>query len=144
MRITMSLTKNLFFLFAFSFAFTAFAAENTPDTIDGTKKVTASEVVDLVGSLENLVIIDARKPADRAAGYIEGSVGLVNTETTPESLAKLVATKETPILFYCNGEKCGRSVESAKNAVAWGYKEIYWFRGGWDEWSSEGLPVTTD
>lgn len=121
-----------------------YAGETTPESLSGTTRVTAEDLIDLVGKLDNLVIIDARKSSDRQKGYIEGSIGLPNTETSPEALAKHVSSKSTPVLFYCNGVKCGRSVKSAKIALADGYTKIYWFRGGWDEWTAKGMPVTKD
>jgi len=89
-----------------------------------------------------MVIIDARKASDREKGYIEDSIGLPDTDTTEQSLASYLPGKATPVIFYCNGVKCGRSVKSAKNAVNWGYSNIYWFRGGWEEWMDNGYPVT--
>jgi len=109
-----------------------------------TTTLTQGEVIEHVEDTEGLVIIDARSPADRTAGYIEGSVALPNTDTTPENFAAAVTTKDTPVIIYCNGPKCGRSVETAKNAVKWGYTKVYWFRGGWADWTAAGLPVSTD
>jgi len=121
----------------------AFAENKAPDFIDGTKKVTAEEVVELATNIPDLVIIDARKTSDReSAGWIEGSVGLPDYDTNPESLAKHIPSKTSPVLFYCNGVKCGRSVKSSKVAVEAGYKNIYWFRGGWEEWTQKGMPET--
>ena len=117
------------------------AKEDTPENIPGTTKVSAEELIDLVGNYDDLVIIDARKASDREKGFIEGSVGLPNTDTTPAALAEHISSKSTPVAFYCNGEKCGRSVESAKIAIAEGYSKIYWFRGGWDEWTTKGYPI---
>ena len=130
-------------LIASSFiAGSAFAGkEETPPFIDGTVRVSAEEMIDLVEQYDELVIIDARKKSDVAKGFIEGSVSLPNTETTPASLAKHIASKSTPVLFYCNGSKCGRSVKAAKIAIADGYSKIYWFRGGMQEWEAKGLPV---
>lgn len=123
--------------------FTASAEIKSPDFIDGTKLVTAEEAIELITSKTDLIVIDARKSSDRdEAGWIEGSIPLPNYDTTPESLAKNIPGKSTPVLFYCNGVKCGRSVESSKIAVKEGYKEIYWFRGGWEEWTQKGLPAT--
>jgi len=114
-----------------------------PESIDGTKRVSAEELVNLVTNTPSMVVIDARKSSDReSAGWIEGSIGLPNYDTDAQSLAKHIATKETPVLFYCNGVKCGRSVDSARKAVSLGYKNIYWFRGGWEEWTAKGLPVS--
>ena len=118
------------------------AEGKAPDAIDGTKRVSAEEVVELITNNPELVVIDARKTSDRdSAGWIEGSVGLPDYDTSAESLAKHVPSKSTPVLFYCNGVKCGRSVKSSKKAVGLGYKNIYWFRGGWEEWMQKGLPV---
>lgn len=142
MRLSNIIVKLLFL----SLMFTGYAnaGEKTPDNINGTTKVTAEQVIELVQSKSDLVIIDARKKSDRAKGYIEGSIGLPDTETSPEALAKHIDSKDTPVLFFCNGVKCGRSVTSSKIAVNDGYTNIYWFRGGWEEWIEKDLPVTKD
>lgn len=142
----MQLATRLVTLISLSFLMLglAQAAEKTPESIDGTTKVTAEEVIELIGSLDDIVIVDARKTSDRAKGWIEDSIGLPNTDTTEESLAKIAPNKAGPILFYCNGVKCGRSVESARNAIKWGYSKIYWFRGGMAEWEAKSLPVVKE
>jgi len=117
------------------------AKEDTPENIPGTTKVSAEDLIDLVEQHDDLVIIDARKPSDRAKGFIEGSIALPDTDTTPAALAEHIASKSTPVAFYCNGVKCGRSVKSAKIAMAEGYSNIYWFRGGWGEWTEKGYPA---
>jgi len=117
------------------------AKEDTPENIPGTTKVSAEDLIDLVEQHDDLVIIDARKPSDRAKGFIEGSIALPDTDTTPAALSEHIASKSTPVAFYCNGAKCGRSVKSAKIAMAEGYSNIYWFRGGWGEWTEKGYPA---
>lgn len=137
------LSVSIISLILFIFSGVTVAKEDAPDSIPGTKRVSAEEVVELVTSKSNLVVIDARKASDReSSGWIEGSIGLPNYDTNEGSLAKNLADKSTPVLFYCNGVKCGRSVESSKLAVKLGYKEVYWFRGGWEEWTEKGLPVS--
>lgn len=113
-----------------------------PEYIEGTTRVSAEEVIELVETRPDLVIIDARKVSDHEKGFIEGSINLPDTETTPESLATHVSGKDTPVLFYCNGVRCGRSVKSAEMALSWGYSNVHWFRGGWEEWTEKGYPVS--
>jgi rhodanese-related sulfurtransferase len=113
-----------------------------PDTIEGTKKVTAEELIDIAEINEDLIIIDARKAQDRSGGYIEGSISLTDIDTNENSLAEVIPTKDSPVIFYCNGVKCGRSANSAIKAISLGYSRIYWFRGGWEEWTNKGLPVS--
>ncbi|WP_052501398.1 rhodanese-like domain-containing protein [Thiomicrospira microaerophila] len=118
------------------------AAGPVLDHVPGTTKVNAEKVLDLAESLPDLVIVDARIPQDRqAAGWIPGAVFLPNIETDEASLANVIPTKSTPVVFYCNGPKCGRSGDSATKAVKAGYKNIYYFQGGWEEWASAGLPA---
>ena len=110
-------------------------------TIDGTTKISAEELIELLDEHDDLVIIDSRKPSDRAKGFIEDSIPLPDFDTSPTSLAEHLETKSTPVIFYCNGVKCGRSVRASKIAVKAGYQKIYWFRGGWGEWETKGYPV---
>lgn len=113
-------------------------------SITGTKVVSAEEVFDLYEDFDDLVIIDSRKPADRANGYIEGSVALPDFDTNEASLAEHLPSNKTPVVFYCNGIKCGRSGNAAKIAVKLSYESIYWFRGGWEEWMANEYPFVKD
>lgn len=139
----MKYTTNLVFCLVLLLFSSLVVAEkkDVPESLDGTTKVTAEEVIELIENSDDLVVIDARKSSDREKGWIEGSVGLPNTDTNADSLAKVLASKATPVVFYCNGVKCGRSFDSAKIAIAEGYSKIYWFRGGMEEWEAKGLPV---
>ena len=121
---------------------TTYAAEakDAPLLIPGTTKVFAEDLLDLAEKIPNLLLIDARIPSDRKQGYIEGSISLPDIETNCASLAKVISKKKAPILFYCNGVKCGRSVISSQVALKCGYSNIYWFRGGFEEWKNKKLP----
>src|SRR3989344_1575483 len=112
----------------------------SPDHIPGVEKVDAEGLLDLVDKVPGLVIVDARIRQDRLQGYIEGSVSLPDVETDCTSLARIVPARSAPVLFYCNGPKCGRSVHASRKALECGYKRVYWFRGGFEEWSKKNYP----
>ena len=112
-----------------------------PDYIEGTTVVDAEQVIELVGSTANLILIDSRLSDDRLQGYIETSIGLPNTQTSCESLAELLDKKDSPTVFYCNGVKCARSSDSARIALQCGYTSLYWFRGGIEEWKQKEYPL---
>lgn len=112
----------------------------SPDAIPGTTKVDAEGAINLVEKISQLVIVDARIRLDRLQGYIEGSVSLPDVETTCASLARVIPNKSSPVLFYCNGPKCGRSVRSSQKALGCGYTHVYWFRGGFEEWKNKNYP----
>ena len=113
-----------------------------PESLDGAIRVNAEKAAELIVTTSNLLIIDSRKEIEYSKGHIQGSVSLLNTEMTLEKLSKHASDKATPLLFYCNGERCLRSSRAATKALEWGYKKIYWFRGGWNEWVEKGMPIS--
>ena len=131
------LTTALACLFASS---STLAATSSPESIDGTTKVDAEAFIELIDNSPDLIVIDSRIPGDRKQGYIEGSLSLPDVDTTCDSLSKLIQKKDAISLFYCNGIKCGRSAEAIKIALSCGYSNIYWFRGGFEEWLAKGYP----
>lgn len=113
-----------------------------PQQIDGTTKLNAEQVVELILNTPDLVIIDSRKQEEYAKGHIENAISLLDTTMDEELLAEFVSTKASPVLFYCNGERCIRSTNAVTKALSWGYSNIFWFRGGWVEWREQHLPVS--
>ena len=46
-----------------------------------------------------------------------------------------------PIVLYCSDPMCWMSYNAALRAVAAGYTNVYWYRGGLQAWQMAGLPV---
>lgn len=115
-------------------------AEDNPETIAGVRTLNAEQLIELAAREPGLLIVDSRIPGDRKLGFIEGSVSLPNTDTRCETLDNILPEKQAPILFYCNGIKCGRSAKAIAVAKTCGYSNIYWFRGGFEEWLAKGYP----
>lgn len=113
-----------------------------PEQLHGTTLIDAEGAAELIVNTPNLVVIDSRKDIEYSKGHIQGSISLLDTQMTPEQLSMHVADKSTPILFYCNGERCLRSSRAATKALEWGYETVYWFRGGWNEWVEKGMPIS--
>jgi rhodanese-related sulfurtransferase len=122
----------------------AVLAQDAPMEIKGAKTVNADAIVELIKKTSNLVILDNRSDADYKAGSIKEAVRLIDTDITSEAvLAQHVKTKDTPILFYCNGLKCGRAAKASVMAVGWGYKNVYYYALGMEEWKQRSLPLVT-
>lgn len=117
-------------------------AADAPMAIPGATTVDADGVIGLIETTPALVMLDNRKEGDYAAGHIEGAIRLIDTDITgPEVLAAHAAAKDTPMLFYCNGVKCGRAAAAAAKAVGFGYGKVYYYALGMDEWKAKGLPL---
>src|SRR3990167_6551231 len=106
--------------------------------------VTAEVVVELILAQKDLLIIDSRKKSEYSKGHIEGAVNLLNTSMQREALEALCPNKTTPIVFYCNGIHCLRSSDAIHKAMECGYTNIFWFRGGWKEWTDKRLPAIAE
>ncbi|MCZ7660516.1 MAG: rhodanese-like domain-containing protein [Xanthobacteraceae bacterium] len=117
-------------------------ADGAPTEIKGATTVNADGVIALVQKHDNLVILDNRSVADYDAGHIEGAVRLIDTDITSEAaLAERVKSKDTPVLFYCNGLKCGRAAKATMKAVEFGYGKVHYYALGLEEWKQRGLPL---
>ena len=137
-------TLLLFLWFSITIASLTATADDalvSPETIDGATIVNAEGLIETVTQIPELILIDSRIIADRLEGFIEGSVSLPDIETDCDSLASVVPGLATPVLFYCNGIKCGRSARAAKIAIDCGYANIYWFRNGLEEWQAQEYPL---
>ena len=130
-------------LIAITFGLFAQAAQakDAPMEIAGATTVDAQQLIGLLDKHPNLVIVDSRKATDFDAGHIEGAVLLTNTDMTEDNLAKVVAGKDVPVVFYCNGVKCGRAAEAVEKAVGFGYKTVYYYAKGVEEWGQIGMPL---
>lgn len=122
------------------------AAAQTPDApmeIKGAKTVNADMIITLIENEKGLIIIDNRRVEDFKAGHIEGAKRILDTDLTIEKLAELVPQKALPVLFYCNGLKCGRAAKAVELAVAQGYSKVFYYALGMDEWKKQNLPLVT-
>lgn len=114
---------------------------DAPEFIDGVTIVNAEGLIEKTMSNPDLVLVDSRIVADRKQGFIEGSISLPDIETSCDSLAGVIDSKSTPVMFYCNGVKCGRSAKAARIAVACDYASLYWYRNGMQEWKEKNYPL---
>jgi rhodanese-related sulfurtransferase len=115
-----------------------------PESLPGATILTAEEVISLILGNPDLIVIDSRKKTEYIKGHIEGAINILNTELGLEELEFIAPDRSTMLLFYCNGVRCLRSSDSLARAVGWGYTNLFWFRGGWKEWTEKRLPVVTD
>jgi rhodanese-related sulfurtransferase len=113
----------------------------SPEYISGVRTLDAEGFLARLANSPTAVLIDARQPDDRKQGHIEGSLSLPDTVTSCAALEAVAPAHHAPILFYCNGIRCGRSARSARIAVDCGYTDIYWLRRGIEEWKAKHYPL---
>jgi rhodanese-related sulfurtransferase len=125
-------------------------AGDTPQTLAGTRLVSAQEVAKSISNGAKL--IDTRIASEYSEGHIKGATNIPYREKSDKSvnfdasqdqfdIAKLPTNKAMPIVMYCNGPECWKSFKAAAAAIKAGYTNIEWYRDGFPDWQSKGLPV---
>jgi ABC-type phosphate/phosphonate transport system substrate-binding protein/rhodanese-related sulfurtransferase len=122
----------------------------TPRVLAGVKIVSAEEVADLMK--KGVALYDTRSEDEYRDKHIKGARWLPYHEKSAKEvgfdsakdafdIARAGGGKDAPVIFACNGAECWKSYKSCVAAVKAGYKQVYWFRGGFPEWVARGYPV---
>lgn len=114
--------------------------KQAPEGLAGSTLVDADWVKSAMDAKQPLLIIDSRIKDEYIEGHLPGALHL-NADDVEHYREVLPSDKDHPVLFYCNGPKCLKSHKAAALAVEWGYRKVYWFRGGIPEWSTLGYPL---
>lgn len=121
----------------------------TPAQLPGAKRVDANAVKTLVAGDAQMIdvrsakeYVEAHIPVAVNVPYIEKSLKDIAFDAAVDSFAGLEKLdKGKPVVFACNGAECWKSYKASKWALARGFTNVHWFRGGLPEWRNEGLPV---
>lgn len=127
------------------------AADNlsTPPSIRKATIVSAKEAQSMLGSA---IFFDVDRPRNSGDGRVPGAVpisGKWNSENTTNAdlskddidFSKLPDDKFDRIVFYGQDINDWKAYKATLIAVSAGYKNVYWMRGGFAEWKSEGLSL---
>jgi rhodanese-related sulfurtransferase len=141
----------LLFLFALMRPGSAVAnTAQTPLELPGATVASAEQVKRLVDA--GALLVDTRVGNEFAEAHIRGAINVPYKEASRKAvnfdasvdrfdLTKLPEDKSKPVILYCNSGDCWRSYKASAVTVRAGYRQVYWFRGGFPEWKKKGLPV---
>ncbi len=126
------------------------AAQETPTSLDGAKVVSAEEVKTLQG--QGAKVFDLRKKAAYVERHIVGAAHLSYEEKSVNAatfdlkadqmdLSKLPADKNALVVFHGHGPDGWKGYKASAQAVKAGYRRVHFFRGGFAEWTTKGLPT---
>lgn len=108
--------------------------ENCLDLDATPQAISPHEARDLMRSGQPFVLLDARTPDEYRAEHIPGAVSLPHTDVEAAAAAKLIPTKDTLVLVYCEGGF--RAAQEEKALSALGYTNVHDF-GGLENWPYE-------
>ncbi|MBA1272824.1 rhodanese-like domain-containing protein [Stutzerimonas azotifigens] len=112
-------------------------AEEAPLEVEGAMTVNvyqAKRLYDL-----GAVFVDVRPTREWSWGHIHGAVHLDLHGRFP-GLSQGQWPREVPLVLYCDSEVCPSGAAAARRAVAWGYKQVFYFREGYFAWQLADFP----
>lgn len=128
----------------------------TPNSIPQGSVIATTELVRLMTAPRPPVLIDVQyrrgylAPTIPGALWIDGAGGgdwaVQETGKLParlfrDAMERLAPDKSAPVAFFCGGPKCWLSYNAALRAIALGYRQVIWYRGGVAAWIAAGLPL---
>lgn len=122
----------------------------TPTSLPGAKIISAAEAKALVA--KGVPVYDVRVEEEYQTAHVPGAISVPYKEGSAKevgfdqgddqfALNKLPKDKNASLIMYCDGTICWKSYKSATMAIQAGWKNVYWFRGGFPEWKEAGLPI---
>lgn len=95
-----------------------------------------AQIMELIQSKKDLLIIDVRSPQELREGKIENSTLIPFWDIMKGNYS---IPQDRPLLLIC--AVGGRSYAAMQILAKKGYKEIYNLQGGIDAWKKENLPL---
>jgi rhodanese-related sulfurtransferase len=122
----------------------------TPTSLPGARIISAPEAQDLIA--KGIPVFDVRDEEEYGKGHVPGARLVPYKEASAKevgfdpgddqfALNRLPKDKNAPLMMYCDGTICWKSYKSTTLAIQNGWKNVYWFRGGFPEWKEAGFPV---
>lgn len=93
--------------------------------------------------LKKATFIDAREPAEYAAGHIPSAVNIPMDFIYEEQYGSLLKQMrlDEPLVVYCPGVDCDLAKRAAEELRYRGFQRVFVFDGGFNEWRQAGYPI---
>lgn len=102
------------------------------------KAINYSQVKKLMAD-PSVMILDARNEHEFAEGHLPNSRNIFALEFEQYIPELIGMNKDIRIIVYCGGGQCELSHELSNNLIGLGFKKIYIYLGGWEDWKKNGM-----
>ena len=92
---------------------------------------------------DKILFVDARNPEEFEEGHIVGAINIPYFTIDRYSERLAVIDKTEPLVTYCEGADCDMSIRLGNELFSKGFRKVFVFFGGWEEWSRANYPVVT-
>ncbi|MCR9138572.1 MAG: rhodanese-like domain-containing protein [Alphaproteobacteria bacterium] len=123
----------------------------TPTSIPGGRVVTTGQLAGAMQQNQRMLVIDVlggqyalpnaySAPPMAEAGNYRDRV----QQQTNQWLNQITGgNRQATLVIYCSDPHCWLSYNASLRAIAAGYSNVYWYRGGLQAWNMAGLPLAS-
>ena len=86
----------------------------------------------------SVMVIDARNEHEFAEGHLPKARNIFAMEFQQYIPELIGMNKDIRIIVYCGGGQCELSHELSTNLIGLGFKKVYIYLGGWEDWKKNG------
>lgn len=105
-----------------------------------TKEITREGLKAKLDRGEELVLIETLGPKYYEDAHLPRAINIPHTEV--DALApEMLPDKSAQIVVYCSNRACQNSPQAARKLDALGYKNVYDYEEGKQDWVEAGLPT---
>ena len=104
------------------------------------RALTTAQVYEIFNNKE-AKFVDGRDNWDFSDGHIPGAINIPEYKFTPKEPNLNLLDKDEKIIIYCEGDQCEVSKRLAGEFQKLGYKKIWVYLGGWEEWEKNNFPI---
>ena len=128
----------------------------TPTSLPGGRVITTTALRDALRRADRPEVIEVSSLTGPRIATIPGALWLdkaglgrwqvsdessVHAKLFRDAMARLAPDKARPLVFTCYSATCWQAYRAALRALAIGYTDVAWYRGGVQSWIVAGLPV---
>lgn len=90
---------------------------------------------------DGVKFIDARPVEEYNEGHIQNAVNIPFYESDNYEQVLSAISKDELLVTYCGGHDCDLSIMLGDELFNKGYKKVYIFYGGWNDWVENNYPI---
>ncbi len=103
------------------------------------KFITRDALRGMIDRNEDLILVDVLNHESYEEEHIPGSINIPLEDIANK--AQELLDKDKEIVVYCGSLKCKASTQAEKKLMSLGYKKVYDYAGGLQDWKDANFPL---
>ena len=106
-------------------------------------RITREELKDILDNGGDITLVEALPEMYWRKSHIPGAMQIDYTEIQDKA-GKLLPDKNARIVVYCANTECQNSTKAAQSLESLGYREVFEYVEGKQDWEDAGFPLVSD